>query len=100
MTVLPYHSFSSLLYFVFEGNFQGLHSKGEFNREFGGLTFGGECTWKKYEYYFYSLTREFIHLKYSIRQTYLTSKTVSQRMILCETEKFKVYVSKLSSMDN
>ena len=28
----------------------------------GGLIFGGECTWKEFEYYFYSLIREFIHL--------------------------------------
>jgi len=104
--VLPFHLFLALFYFVFEDNFQGLHSEGQFNwglspcNEFGGLTFGRECTWKKDEYYFYWLTREFIHLKYSTWQTYLTSKTVSQMIILCETEKFKIYVSKLNSMDS
>ena len=30
--------------------------------EFGGLLFGGKCTWTESEYYFYSLIREFIHL--------------------------------------
>ena len=32
--VLPFHYFFALFYFVFEGNFQGLHSEGQFNRGF------------------------------------------------------------------